>query len=140
VVYDQIVNTGSDQSLVPYVLRWRSAPRRFVVDRRLSDSTTFLQFGNGQGLSYNDELIPSVANLALPIPGRTTFTNFAVDPQNFLQTSTLGLSPYGGIRLLARYRVGGGVETNVDGSDESAGDQGIDRVRQPGAVDWRRSR
>lgn len=113
VVYDQIVNTGSDLSLVPYVLRWRSAPRRFVVDRRLSDATTFLQFGNGQGTQYNDELIPSIANMALPIPGRKTFANFAIDPQNFLKTSTLGLSPYGQ-KLLARYRVGGGTETNVD--------------------------
>lgn len=126
VVYDQIVNTGSDQSLVPYVLRWRSAPRRFVVERRLSDATTFLQFGNGQGTQYNDELIPSVANLALPIPGRRTFTNFAIDPQNFLKTSTLGLSPYGGTKLLCRYRVGGGTETNVDAF----------AVNKPGTISW----
>jgi hypothetical protein len=84
-----------------------------VVERRLSDATTFLQFGNGQGASYNDELIPNIANMSLPIAGRKTFTNFAIDPQNFLKTSTLGLSPYN-VRLLAKYRVGGGVETNVD--------------------------
>jgi hypothetical protein len=114
VVYDQIVNTGPDQSLVPYVLRWRAAPRRFVVERRLSDASTFLQFGNGQGLQYNDELIPSISNMALPIPGRKTFTNFAIDPQNFLKTSTLGLSPWNSTKLLVRYRVGGGTETNVD--------------------------
>jgi hypothetical protein len=113
VVYDQIVNTTDDQSTIPYVLRWRAAPRRFVVERRLSDATTFLQFGNGQGASYNDELIPNIANMSLPIAGRKTFTNFAIDPQNFLKTSTLGLSPYN-VRLLAKYRVGGGVETNVD--------------------------
>ena len=125
VVYDQVVNTGSDTSVVPYVLRWRAAPRRFVVERRLSDSTTFLQFGNGQGVSYNDELIPSVANMALPIPGRQTFTNFAIDPQNFLKTSTLGLSPYS-TKLLVRYRVGGGTQTNVDAF----------AINTPGTVYW----
>ncbi len=125
VVYDQIVNTGSDQSTVPYVLRWRSAPRRFVVERRLSDNTTFLQFGNGEGKQFNDQLIPSVANLALPVPGRRTFTNFAIDPQNFLKTSTLGLSP-NGTQLLVRYRVGGGTETNIDAF----------AINKPGTITW----
>jgi Baseplate J-like protein len=113
VVFDQIVNTSTDQSIVPYVLRYRPAPRRFVVDTSISEGITYLQFGNGQGTSFNDELIPNIANMALPLAGRKNFTNIAIDPQNFLKTSTLGLSPYS-TRLLARYRIGGGQETNVD--------------------------
>lgn len=106
-------NAGTDSATVPYVLRYTATPRRFVVDRNLSDNTTYLQFGNGDGLSYNDELIPNVAQLALPIAGRKTFTNFALDPQNFLKTSTLGLSPYN-TRMLIRYRIAGGSTTNAD--------------------------
>lgn len=115
-VLEQSVNTSSDVDTVPYVLRYRSAARRFVVERRVAQDVVDLQFGAADGLQYNDELVPSVSQLALPIAGRTTFTNFALDPQNFLKTSTMGLSPYN-TRLLVTYRVGGGAEANVpDGS------------------------
>jgi hypothetical protein len=116
MVFDQLVNTGSDQSVVPYVLKMVSAPRRFVVDTVIAQSATFLQFGPGVGLAYSgsfdDTLIPNVAALSLPIRGHVQFTNFILDPQNFLKTSTLGLAPYNTV-LTVRYRVGGGVETNV---------------------------
>lgn len=112
-VFDQIVNTGSDQQVVPYVLRYRAAPRRFVVDQSLANNTVYLQFGNGEGTKNDDDLIPNIANLALPLPGRQTFTTFAIDPQNFLQTKGLGLSPHN-TTLTVRYRVGGGSNTNVD--------------------------
>ena len=84
VVFDQIVNMSSDNLTVPYVLKFVSAARRFVVEHSLTDGSVKLQFGAADGLSYNDQLIPSVSQLALPIAGRTTFTNFAIDPQNFI--------------------------------------------------------
>jgi hypothetical protein len=114
VVFDQIVNTGSDSQTVPYVLRYRAAPRRFVVERSIANGATYLQFGNGEGTRNDDDLIPNVANLALPITGRQTFTNFALDPQNFLRTRGLGLSPMSNSNLYIRFRVGGGTESNVD--------------------------
>jgi hypothetical protein len=114
VVFDQVVNTGSDSQTVPYVLRYRAAPRRFVVERSIYNNTTYLQFGNGEGVKNDDDIIPNVANMALPITGRKTFTNFAIDPQNFLKTRGLGMSPQAGSSLIIRYRVGGGASTNVD--------------------------
>jgi len=114
VVFDQVVNTGSDSQTVPYVLRYRAAPRRFVVERSIYNNATYLQFGNGEGLKNDDDLVPNVANMALPITGRQTFTNFAMDPQNFLKTRGLGLSPQAGSKLFIRYRTGGGTQTNVD--------------------------
>ena len=124
VVFDQVVNTGSDSSAIPYVLRYRAAPRRFVVERSIYNNATYLQFGNGEGLKNDDDLIPNVANMALPITGRQTFTNFAIDPQNFLKTRGLGMSPQAGSRLIIRYRVGGGAATNVDSY----------MINKPGAV------
>ncbi len=112
VVFDQVANTASDSGSAPYVLRVRSTPRRFVVDHVVASNATFLQFGSGEGLKFDDELVPSVAQLALPVVGRKTFTNFILDPQNFLRTRTLGLSPYN-TTLTVRYRVGGGAQTNV---------------------------
>jgi hypothetical protein len=125
VVFDQVVNTGSDSQTIPYVLRYRAAPCRFVVERSIYNNTTYLQFGNGEGVKNDDDLIPNVANLALPITGRKTFTNFAIDPQNFLKTRGLGMSPPAGSRLTIRYRVGGGAQTNVDSYT----------INKPGSVD-----
>ncbi len=105
-------NTNSDSDTVPYVLKLQSAPFRFVVDRDIVTGITTLVFGSGDGLSFDDELIPNVASFALPLAGRRTFGTFAVDPQNFLRTRSLGLSPHN-TTLTVTYRIGGGAETNV---------------------------
>jgi hypothetical protein len=106
------VNTTDDSGTVPYVLKLVSASRRFMVDRSVANSATYLQFGPGDGLKFDDEMIPNIANLALPLQGRQQFTNYVLDPQNFLKTRTLGLSPYN-TTLTVRYRIGGGANTNV---------------------------
>lgn len=105
-------NTNSDSDTVPYVLRLQSAPFRFVVDRDIVSGITTIVFGSGDGLTFDDELIPNVASFALPLAGRRTFGTFAIDPQNFLRTRSLGLSPHN-TTLTITYRVGGGAETNV---------------------------
>jgi hypothetical protein len=111
-VLDQTANTTSDSGSVPYSLKWRSASRRFTVDYSVATNITNLQFGNGAGLSFDDELIPSIAAMALPVQGKSQITNFTLDPQNFLKTRGLGLSP-ANTSLTIRYRVGGGTQTNV---------------------------
>jgi len=105
-------NTNSDVDTVPYVLRLQSAPYRFVVDRDIETGVSTLVFGSGDGVSFDDELVPNVASYSLPLAGRRTFNSFAIDPQNFLRTRSLGLSPHN-TTLTVTYRVGGGAETNV---------------------------
>lgn len=117
-------NVNSDSDTVPYVLKLQSAPRRFIVDRDITTGTSKLIFGSGDGLSYDDELVPNVANYALPLAGRRTYGSYSIDPQNFLKTRSLGLSPHG-TTLTVRYRVGGGPETNVPARS----------IRQPASVD-----
>lgn len=116
-------NTNSDSDTVPYILRLESAPFRFVVDRDIVTGVTTLVFGSGDGLSFDDELVPNVASFALPLAGRQSFGTFAVDPQNFLRTRSLGLSPHNTV-LTVTYRIGGGSETNVPAKS----------VRQPSRV------
>lgn len=116
-------NANSDSDVVPYVLKLQSAPFRFVVDRDIVTGITTLVFGSGDGLSFDDELIPNVASFALPLAGRRTFGTFAVDPQNFLRTRSLGLSPHNTV-LTVTYRVGGGSDSNVPARS----------VRQPSQV------
>lgn len=111
-VFSDEVNQNDDADLVPYVLKLQPAPRRFVVDRDIVTGVSRLVFGSGDGLSFDDELVPNVADFALPLAGRRTFSSVSIDPQNFLRTRSLGLSPHG-TTLTVRYRVGGGEETNV---------------------------
>ena len=111
-VFTSDTNVGDDGDLVPYVMKLQSAPRRFIVDRDISTGVSTLVFGSGDGVSFDDELVPNVASFALPLAGRRTFNSFNIDPQNFLKTRSLGLSPHNST-LTVRYRVGGGSETNV---------------------------
>lgn len=112
MVFDAITNSSDDNDIVPYVLKLRAVPRRFVTDRDPLTQKTSLIFGSGDGVNFDDELVPNLADLALPLPGRRTFSSFAIDPQNFLKTQTLGLSPFN-TTITVTYRVGGGSQTNV---------------------------
>lgn len=105
-------NTNSDSDEVPYVLKLQTAPFRFIVDRDITTGISTLVFGSGDGVNFDDELIPNVASYSLPLAGRRSFSSFAIDPQNFLRTRSLGLSPHN-TTLTIMYRVGGGSETNV---------------------------
>ena len=105
-------NSDVDNDTVPYVIKLQTVPRRFTVDRDIVSSKTSLQFGSGDGVSFDDEIVPNVADMALPIPGRGYYQNFVLDPQNFLKTTSLGMSP-SDTTLTITYRIGGGPETNV---------------------------
>lgn len=106
-----VANSDSNSDTVPYVMKLLTVPRRFTTDRDIISGKTSLQFGSGDGLSYDDEIIPNIADMALPIPGRGYYSNFVLDPQNFLKTTSLGMSPI--VDFTITYRVGGGPQTNV---------------------------
>lgn len=112
MVFDSATNSADDRDTVPFIMKMRTVPRRFITDRNPITNKTSLIFGSGKGMSFDDELIPNLADLSLPLPGRKTFTSFTIDPQNFLKTMSLGLSPFN-TTLTVKYRVGGGEQTNV---------------------------
>lgn len=111
-VFTSDVNEGEDNNEVPFILKLLTVPRRFITDRDPETNKTSLIFGSGDGVNFDDELIPNLADLALPLAGRKTFSSFAIDPQNFLKTKSLGLSPFN-TNLTITYRVGGGPQTNI---------------------------
>ncbi len=111
-VFDSDANPDDDSDVVPYVLKLRSVPRRFITERDPTTNKTSLVFGSGEGVDFDDILVPNLADLAIPLPGRNVFTSVALDPQNFLKTRSLGLSPYD-TTLSIKYRTGGGLQTNV---------------------------
>ena len=96
---------------VPYILKLRKSPRRFVTRVR-GDYRTELQFGSGVSSDADEEIIPNPQNVrsGLEYLARTTTNN--LDPSNFLYTSTYGLAP-NNETLTVTYSVGGGVNDNV---------------------------
>jgi hypothetical protein len=117
------VNLSQYNNTVPYLLKLRRVPRRFVT-RFTSNDTLNLEFGSGLSNSFaklaqtlpptNDEIIiPNSDNVGLGLPEGISKLNTAFDPANFLYTEAYGIAPYN-TTLTVKYIVGGGVESNVD--------------------------
>ncbi len=121
-VFDSVANTGDDTSDVPFILKLRSVPFRFITEYNVETGKTSLIFGTGDAQKFDGELVPNIGDLSIPLLGKETFTDFVIDPQNFLKTRTLGLAP-SSTTLTVRYRVGGGLDTN-------AGSKEIDTVSE----------
>lgn len=111
-VFSDATNENDIDGTVPYVLKIKTAPRRFIVDCDIVTGKSTLIFGSGDGSSFDDDYVPNLGDLALPLAGRRTYSSFSVDPQNLLKTRSFGLSPHN-TTLTVRYRVGGGQESNV---------------------------
>ena len=94
------------RSTVPYILKLKRTPRRFVTRVR-DDLRIELQFGSGISSDADEEIIPNPRNVGtgLNMLKRTTTSN--IDPSNFLATSTYG------VRFNIKYTIGGGVTENV---------------------------
>ena len=105
-------NTTSDSNKVPFVLKVKKTPRRFV-SRFLSTGYLQLQFGAGTNDADDSEILPDPSNLRMGnnINGLSTIDK-AYDPSNFLHSKTYGIAP-SNTTLTIRYLKGGGVSANV---------------------------
>jgi hypothetical protein len=99
------------RSSVPYILKLRRTPRRFVTRLR-EDLRTEIQFGAGVSSDADEELIPNPKNIGSGLEYLNRTTNNNIDPSNFLYTSTYGLAP-NNETLTVTYSVGGGTKENV---------------------------
>jgi len=99
------------KSTVPYILKLKRTPRRFVTRVR-DDKQVELQFGSGISSDADEEIIPNPKNVGhgLEYLRRTTTSN--IDPTNFLYTSTYGLVP-SNTTISVKYSYGGSIEENV---------------------------
>ena len=99
------------RATVPYILKLRKSPRRFVTRVR-GDYRTEIQFGSGISSDADEEIIPNPRNVGSGLEYLARTTNNNLDPSNFLYTSTYGLAP-NNETLTVTYSVGGGVNDNV---------------------------
>ncbi len=113
-IFKGVANTADDATDVPFVLKLRSVPYRFITEYDVATNKTSLIFGTGDAQEFDGDLIPDLGDLSLPLFGKDAFSGFFLDPQNFLKVKTLGLAPVG-VTLTIKYRVGGGLVTNIGG-------------------------
>lgn len=113
VVYQSIVNTSSDNNVVDSSLELRSAPYRFITETSLADRTTALIFGGGNADTLDDDIIPDPSEFAIPLFGKKTFSRFSLDPNQLLNSPTLGIAK-SDTTVRVVYRNGGGLSHNVE--------------------------
>ena len=118
LVYDPIQNTNVNDPNTyqdgdaPYLLRTKSTNNRFVT-RYLNGTTLQIQFGSGNALQIDEEIIPNSDNVGIGLPFGQSKLTTAFSPTNFIFTNTYGTAP-SNTTLTVRYLTGGGTSVNVD--------------------------
>ena len=89
------------------------APKRFIKVTSTSTGKTTIRFGSGDEEAFDEDIIPDPSEHAVTLYGdRKTFSRISIDPNSFLDTSTLGISPRNTI-LTVKYSYGGGLRHNI---------------------------
>ena len=116
-VFETISNTiQNDPELfqysdVPYLLKLKKVPRRFITRFR-SDNNLEIQFGAGVSADSDEEIIPNPDNVGSSLAGLQKQFDFPIDPSNFMYTKSYGLAP-SNTTLTVTYTTGGGTVSNV---------------------------
>jgi hypothetical protein len=113
VVYKNVLNTSSDNNIVKDVIKLVPAPYRYTTEVNVSNRKTTLIFGGGTAQTLEDDVIPDPSDFAISFPYVTTFSRLAVNPEQLLQTKTLGVATVN-TSLDITYRHGGGLNHNVE--------------------------
>jgi len=114
-VYDKLANPSYDTDQVPYLLKLKRVPRRFV-SRLLSDNTLQLEFGAGVSNKSDENIIPTPDNINLGlVPGVSDLLD-NYNQSSIFYTQEYGLAP-SNTTLTVRYLVGGGITSNVPAND-----------------------
>lgn len=113
VVYKNVLNTAKDNDLVKDAIKIIPAPYRFKTKTNISNRTTTLVFGGGNASTLDDDIIPDPSDFAIPLPYSQTFSRISVNPNQLLQTKTLGVAATS-TTLTVTYRHGGGLSHNVE--------------------------
>jgi len=119
-IFDKVTNPNFNSDGVPYLVRLKRVPRRFV-SRFLSDGILQLEFGAGISNISDDNILPNPDNIQLGlVPGISNlYNNF--NKASVFYTQEYGLAPDNNITI--RYLVGGGIEANVPANSLTAIDQ-----------------
>ena len=112
VVYRNVLNTSKDNELVKDAMKVIPAPYRYIAEADLATRRTTLTMGGGSAQTLDDDVIPDPADFAIAFPYSKTFSRIPVNPQQLLQTKTLGVCAID-TTLIVKYRHGGGLNHNI---------------------------
>lgn len=119
-VFRTYENNSYDSSDVPFRMELLHAPKRFIKIRSANTGLTTLRFGSGNEEAFDEDVIPDPSQHAITLYGdRKAISTVAIDPNSFLTTQTLGISPKN-TTLTIVYRHGGGLADNVSAGKISA--------------------
>lgn len=117
-IFEEVTNTyDNDRTLpvykdtVPYLLRLKRVPKRFVT-RITADNKIELQFGSGISTNPDEEIIPNPENVGSSLPLGVNRLDYSYDPSNFVYTKSYGEVPTN-TTLTVTYLVGSGIKSNV---------------------------
>lgn len=112
-VFKYYENSSYDKSDVPFRMEMEHAPKRFTKTRSINTGITTIRFGSGNEDSFDEDIIPDPSDHAISLYGdKNNLTTVSIDPNSFLETQTLGISPKNTV-LTITYRYGGGLGDNV---------------------------
>jgi len=137
-VFEASVNTDYDSTLVPYVLKLRRVPRRFVTEFDYNTGYLSLNFGSGKEETDDDTIIPNTAEISIPLYGKSYFSGYSIDPQKLVNSKTMGIAPYNTV-LDVYYRSGGGASSVVPSNTIRKVDNAIVEFRYTGLNDATKS-
>lgn len=111
-VYKRMPNNRSDSHLSDERIKLIHTPRRFVSSRSTGTGQISLLFGSGREDVFDEDVIPDPSEHAIRLYGdKKTLDKVTIDPNSFLGTQTLGISPRN-TTLTIYYRSGGGLNHN----------------------------
>jgi hypothetical protein len=121
-VFEELPNT-TDYSLAmsgyanetPSLLKLKRVPKRYTT-RITDDGEIDIQFGSGVSSNADEEILPNPDNVGSALYPASGDLDQGIDPSNFMYVKTYGVAP-SNTTLTVTYRVGKGVEDNVQSSD-----------------------
>jgi hypothetical protein len=92
VVISKEPNRGTNRDLVPFIMKTKPCPRRFVTEFD-TNGNVFLQFGYGSAENLTGDLIANPADVVLDVTGRNYVSDPTFDPTNLIKTDKFGVVP-----------------------------------------------
>jgi hypothetical protein len=104
-------NRGSNRNLVPFIIKTKPVPRRFVTEFD-SEGEAEIQFGYGSSDNLTDDLVADPADVVLSVTGRKYISDVTFDPTNLIKSDKFGVVPEN-TTLTIRYRSNEGGSINA---------------------------
>tara|TARA_A100001515_G_scaffold138470_1_gene132067 strand:- start:1446 stop:3239 length:1794 start_codon:yes stop_codon:yes gene_type:complete len=92
IVLSKEPNRGTNRDSVPFIMKTKPCPRRFVTEFD-TEGNTFLQFGYGSSDNLTGDLLASPADVVLDVTGREYISDSTFDPSNLIKTDKFGVAP-----------------------------------------------